>query len=345
LPPATLGTFYAQTVQIAGLTPPLFFNGQFVLPPGLTAWAVFGASQFTIEGTPTTLGTFAIAITVTDVKFHTATVNYTLHANPRFFTLSPAVGDLIPDATVGAVYSQTFTVTGGTAPYTFAGTSLPDGLSLTAVSDSSFALSGSATGSLAVLDPFSVQVTDATGAIEIEPYRIQIDTPWYISPFSVPGGQVGQPYAQKLTFKNGKGAIQWSTLGAVPPGLSLDATGNLSGTPQQGGSFMFNVNATDAAGDSALQSYTVNVLVGTVTISPGTLLDGSVDSYYSQGLSADGIPPFSWSVSGSLPEGLSLDNNGYLNGTPSTPGSYSFTVNVTDSAGQTGSVAYWLTID
>ncbi len=297
-----------------------------------------------IEGTPRTLGTFAIAVAVTDSSFHTGTVTYSLKVNPRFLTLSPAVGSLIPDATVGAVYSQTFTVTGGTAPYTFAGSRVPAGLALTAVSDSSFMLSGSATGTLAVLDEFSVQVSDAAGATEIEPYRIRIDTPWYISPLALPDGQVGQPYAQRVTFKNGTGAVQWSIVGAVPPGLSLDATGNLSGTPQQGGSFFFNVSGTDAAGDVAVQTYTPNVLVGTLTISPGTLLDGSVDGYYSQSFSADGVAPLSWSVSGALPDGLGLDGNGNLSGTLTTPGSYTFTVSVFDAVGQSGSQSYWITI-
>lgn len=51
-------------------------------------------------------------------------------------------------------------------------------------------------------------------------------------------------------------------------------------------------------------------------------------------------------VAGSLPPGLSLNpTTGVLSGTPTTPGTYNFTIEVTDSCGNTAQFPYELTID
>lgn len=59
-----------------------------------------------------------------------------------------------------------------------------------------------------------------------------------------------------------------------------------------------------------------------------------------------GTSPFTWSVSaGALPPGLTLGaSTGLLSGTPTTAGSYSFTVKVTDSGGLTATEAVTLAI-
>jgi uncharacterized repeat protein (TIGR01451 family) len=54
-----------------------------------------------------------------------------------------------------------------------------------------------------------------------------------------------------------------------------------------------------------------------------------------------GIPPFSWSVTnGTLPTGLSLNPDGSLSGTPTQPGTFSFTVKVTDSNNDTAEKSF-----
>ena len=70
-----------------------------------------------------------------------------------------------------------------------------------------------------------------------------------------------------------------------------------------------------------------------LTIVTSGLSSGTVGMPYSATLSASGgTPPYSWAiVGGSLPPGLSLSSNGAITGTPSSTGSYDFTVQVTDS--------------
>jgi YVTN family beta-propeller protein len=83
-------------------------------------------------------------------------------------------------------------------------------------------------------------------------------------------------------------------------------------------------------------SNTVSVITstGTPTITTTSLPSGTVGTGYSQALAATGgAPPYTWTLAfGSLPPGLSLSGSGSISGTPTTAGSYSFTVQATDSS-------------
>jgi Subtilase family/Fervidolysin N-terminal prodomain/Putative Ig domain len=79
-----------------------------------------------------------------------------------------------------------------------------------------------------------------------------------------------------------------------------------------------------------------------VAISTTSLLGGTVGQSYSQTLAATGgTPPFSWTLdSGALPAGLTLNaSTGAVTGTPTSSGTESFTVRVTDSLSQTDTQA------
>jgi hypothetical protein len=84
-----------------------------------------------------------------------------------------------------------------------------------------------------------------------------------------------------------------------------------------------------------------------VSISPSSLPAGVTSSPYSQTLSAaNGTGAgYTWAkISGSLPPGLSLSGSGVISGTPSATGSYSFTVQVTDSGSDTATQPYTITV-
>ena len=74
--------------------------------------------------------------------------------------------------------------------------------------------------------------------------------------------------------------------------------------------------------------------------------DGTVGSPYVFSLEASGgTRPYRWSVvSGSLPPGIVLSGVGILGGLPTTPGSFSFRVEVRDSAGDSDQENVELTI-
>lgn len=68
-------------------------------------------------------------------------------------------------------------------------------------------------------------------------------------------------------------------------------------------------------------------------IDTGAFLPGATrESWYSTSLTArGGRAPYTWSrISGSLPPGLSLSSRGTISGTPTSTGTYTFTVRITD---------------
>ncbi|HUG44738.1 MAG TPA: ice-binding family protein, partial [Acidobacteriota bacterium] len=84
-----------------------------------------------------------------------------------------------------------------------------------------------------------------------------------------------------------------------------------------------------------------------ITLSPSTLPNGSVGTAYSETIAASGgTAPHTFSIiSGSLPPGLALSSGGVISGTPTTAGSFTFTVRATDSDGCFGSQIYTIVIN
>jgi len=70
----------------------------------------------------------------------------------------------------------------------------------------------------------------------------------------------------------------------------------------------------------------------TVAIAPLTLPDGAAGVEYDASLTVTGgTPPYTWSItSGAMPNGITLDNDGKMAGSPTEAGQFHFTVGVTD---------------
>lgn len=88
----------------------------------------------------------------------------------------------------------------------------------------------------------------------------------YINTYSALGdGFLGQPYAQTITTLRATVPVTYTIVdGALPNGVFLNASGVLSGTPTQAGSFSFTVRATDATSLFAQQRFTVQVFAPVV---------------------------------------------------------------------------------
>jgi len=82
---------------------------------------------------------------------------------------------------------------------------------------------------------------------------------------------------------------------------------------------------------------------GPLSVTTTSLPNGTVGSAYSQSvIGSGGTPPYAWSLvqgQGTLPPGLSLSAAGAITGTPTTAGTYNFTVKVTDNAAVTAQKA------
>lgn len=114
-------------------------------------------------------------------------------------------------------------------------------------------------------------------------------------------------------------------------GLTLSASGLLSGTPTSAGSINVPVILTDQQG--SLTHTFIQPVIANLVVTTGSLPGGTVGvNYGATLLAAGGQQPYTWSVAGgSLPPGLSLDSlSGNIYGTPSTAGSFSFSVQAAD---------------
>ena len=99
------------------------------------------------------------------------------------------------------------------------------------------------------------------------------------------------------------------------------------------GSYSFTVEVTDSAAQTDTQALSIDArapLQITTTSLPG----GTAGQAYSASVQASGgKTPYSWSLAaGSLPPGLALSGTtGAVTGTPTSPGTYAFTVRADDS--------------
>jgi hypothetical protein len=165
LPDAQSGTPWAATVTTNGRAP-IQWSVTGELPPGF-APSPNGPPQNNIMGVCNESGTYTFTIHATDETGATGETTYTIAVGSPVTTCapllvtSPAANLSLPDGTVGQFYSQTTTVSGGTAPYTFGALYLPQGLSLTRLTADTLALSG--TPRLGGNDQLLVDITDASG--------------------------------------------------------------------------------------------------------------------------------------------------------------------------------------
>src|SRR5262249_13729601 len=109
----------------------------------------------------------------------------------------------------------------------------------------------------------------------------------------------------------------------------------ISGTPTTAGVFDFTIQVTNGTTQQqvATQPFRLTVAAILAVTSASSLPDATVNAVYATTLGATGgIAPYSWArTSGSLPDGLTLSSSGVITGTTNRTGTFTFTVEVSDS--------------
>ncbi|HEX8343315.1 MAG TPA: putative Ig domain-containing protein [Actinoplanes sp.] len=222
--------------------PPLSWTSASGLPPGVTM-DVSG----TVTGVPTTVGGYTWTATVRDASGRTATTpprTFTIRARPQ--VTGPANSSTIS----GTAVSVTATVTGGSAPFSWQASGLPPGLAMSTAG----VISGAPArpGPDPVAYPVTVTVTDSRQRTAQRSFTwtivpaLQVDTP--PAQVTAPGSQAA---VQMVAGGGTKPYVAWTATG-LPPGLSIDATGLITGKPQGGiGQYSVRVTVRDTAGTTA----------------------------------------------------------------------------------------------
>jgi hypothetical protein len=335
-PGGEVGVAYSDQLTVTGGTSPFTWSvSAGTLPPGVT----LGASTGLLSGTPTTAGSYSFTVKVTDHSglSDTEAVTLAVIAGPALNFPAPPAG------WTNTVYRDTLTESGGTAPFTWSVSagSLPAGISLSA--DGTLSGTPTATGT----SSFTVQVTDANSQSATQATSLTVKAGVSTTFAAPPAGQVGVAYTDTLTAAGGTAPYTWSVnAGSLPPGITLTSAGVLAGTPTTAGSYPFTVNVIDQNNGIATASITLVITAGlSLTFTPPPA--GQVSVAYTDTLTAaGGTTPYTWSVSaGTLPAGITLAaSTGVLAGTPTTAGTFSFTVKVTDASSQTATKATSITI-
>ena len=319
------GRLYKLPFTVAGGTSPFIWSvSTGTLPAGMS----LDPSTGILSGTSNVSGLSSFTVRVQDAQGASDSKAVTLRV-----ALHLAISGTPPAGEVGASYAFTYSLTGGTAPFTWSvsvGT-LPAGLFLNTTT-------GQVTGvpTTAGSKSFTVHVVDSQSQAGNLASSINIVASPSLTNPPPPGGAVSVPYSTTLTVTGGVGPFSWVVdSGNLPNGLSLGASsGIISGTPTVAGTFGFDVLVTDANGQTADEFVAISITAAP-SIDSGVPGQGELGAEYRFFFSAaGGTEPFVWSVSaGVLPPGLTLDADGTLGGVPSALGTSSFTVKVVDANG------------
>ena len=279
-------------------------------------------------------------------------------------------------------YSATIAVSkagaaGATVTFALTAGSLPPGLTMPAQSGSGTVISGNPTK--AGTFNFTIKATDGnltstlayqiTVTVQGPPDQLLCDSAgdFLIGGVCVlPDAITGESYAGQLSTSHNVGGSLGVVAGTLPAGLSLPAsfTGSgtsVSGTPAAPGTeptSSFTVQGTDTQGQPLYQRYQITVdpdqaLAVVLPASGSTLFPGTVGQALALNFFlSGGAAPYAWAiVTGQLPPGLHLqtfsdprDADNELAGTPTTAGTFRWTIRVTDVYGHQASQQFTLTI-
>jgi len=238
------------------------------IPSGISIDTSLG----TLSGSPTTAGTYNFTIQVEDSIGGIGTRTYTIIVLAASSGLSITTGS-VANPTVGQLYSQTITVSGGTAPYVWGinGT-LPNGITINANGVSNTTTIQGTTTQQGTYN-FTVFVTDSQGYTTSHDYTMTVAAASItFSPTSFPilSHTTSSAYTISVTVTGG--VSPYSITSSWPNGTPTwpDFTENsnpsagtyiITGTPNSTSNYSLNLIATDSSSPSLTGSIVYTVVV------------------------------------------------------------------------------------
>ncbi len=327
-----VGNSYSASIAATGGVPSYTFSlaSGSVLPANLTI-----SAAGVITGTPTATGTTTFTVQLQDsadpAQTTSAVLSITVTSGLSITTTS------LVNGVQGAPYSASVSASGGVPSYTFSlasGSVLPANLTINAAG----AITGTPTAPGTTT--FTVQATDASNPAQTATavLSITVASNLQITTTNLQNGVVGNSYTATVTATGGNLPETFSLASGsvLPAGLSISAAGAITGKPTATGTTNFTVQVKDSS--PTPQTVTANLSI-TVTpalsITTSTLVNGVQGAPYSASVSASGGVPsytFALATGSSLPAGLTINAAGLISGTPTAPGTTTFTVQATDAS-------------
>jgi hypothetical protein len=171
---------------------------------------------------------------------------------------------------------------------------------------------------------------------------ISTSSPLSVSATTLPNGALSTPYSQILAATGGATPYTWTLIsGALPAGLTLSPSGQISGTPTSAGTSNFTVQSSDSSSppQTATQQFSITV-VGPTGSQSNALLSGTYAFTFS-GMRSNGgassafaaVGRFTADGAGNLANG-ELDSNGVIAGTAVSAQAFTGTYSIgTDNRG------------
>ena len=296
------------------------------------------ATGFSSSVAPGSSGSSVFRCTISD-GVSSATIDVTVSATNTY--VAPSLSGSVAEYAMRtrAYSASSFTVSNGTAPYSWAVSSgtLPTGITL---NSSTGVISGTPTNTSYGDRSITIRVTDSEGQQATRSFTLHYADNLALSGTPSPAYK-DEAYSFTPTTSGGFSAISYALQsGTLPAGLSLNtSTGAVTGTPSAThAGAAITIRATDAQGYTADLATTIAVYLAPSL--SGTLTARATRSVaYSSGITvSNGAAPFTWSIAaGTLPTGLTINTStGVISGTP-TDTSYTtraITVRVTDAGGK-----------
>jgi hypothetical protein len=196
-------------------------------------------------------------------------------------------------------------------------------------------LSGTPTSEGAV--SFTAEAVDQVGSGDEAALGFTVNPAIVITTTGLPEWTAGLAFSAQLECTGGTGTINWSDKNSnlYGSGLTLSASGLLSGTPLTGGTINFIAKTTDGVGAFSEKGMSIDINQA-INVTTADLPDWTVDMAYSQSILATGGTgelAFTDKNGDLAATGLVLNTDGTISGTPTEVGPISFIVEVGDEIG------------
>lgn len=328
-----VGLPYSASVNASGGEAPyIWYLSSGVEPSGLTFHA-----DGRFSGTPVTAGVSNLVARVADgsTQFFELPISLGIYQLPDISTVS------IPDIYVGETFQFDMKGGGGRTPVAWGASNLPSGIS---ISPSTGKISGVATTKETVTT--TVKLSDFNGKNAVKSFTMSTYNQLALAAKTFADAYVGMAYdadGQPPVLSGGKSPITWSASG-LPTGLTMNASGQISGVPTVLADSTVTIFATDANSKTVSRKYGISTK-GALALQAKVYSDPYVGVAYtaSEGAApaaSGGKAPYAWSAV-NLPQGLSINSGtGVISGVPSLEGSVTSTITVTDVNGKSVARAY-----